>query len=105
MNCLGVVFNCHNKCSLSFFLQSLASFLSVYFLGKYVVCFILSEHIHYWVLFFYFQDLLCEEMLQHLAMLMQTERANPVVVIHAACTIQNLCQAENIEVPISAKKC
>lgn len=48
-------------------------------------------------------DVLCEEMLQHLAMLMQTERANPVVVIHAACTIQNLCQAENIEVIVQSQ--
>lgn len=47
--------------------------------------------------------LLCEEMLQHLAMLMQTERANPVVVIHASCTIQNLSQLENIEVIVGSQ--
>ncbi|XP_018412438.1 PREDICTED: vacuolar protein 8-like [Nanorana parkeri] len=47
--------------------------------------------------------LLCEDMLQHLAMLLQTERANPVVVIHAACTIQNLSQAENIEVIVQSR--
>ncbi|XP_044148302.1 vacuolar protein 8-like [Bufo gargarizans] len=47
--------------------------------------------------------LLCEEMLQHLAMLMQMERANPVVVIHASCTIQNLSQPENIEVIVRSQ--
>ncbi|XP_063773477.1 uncharacterized protein LOC134909951 [Pseudophryne corroboree] len=47
--------------------------------------------------------LLCEEMLQHLAVLMQTERTNPVVVIHAACAIQNLSQAENIEVIVRSQ--
>ncbi|KAM9315955.1 uncharacterized protein PAF06_006920 [Gastrophryne carolinensis] len=47
--------------------------------------------------------LLCEDMLQHLAMLMQTERANHVVVIHAACTIQNLSQPENIEVIVHSQ--
>ncbi|KAM4771669.1 uncharacterized protein WCC33_003450 isoform 2-T2 [Rhinophrynus dorsalis] len=47
--------------------------------------------------------LLCEEMLQHLAVLMQTERSNPVVVVHAACTIQNLGQAENMEVIIQSQ--
>lgn len=47
--------------------------------------------------------LLCEEMLQHLAMLMQMERANPVVVIHVSCTIENLCQPENIEVIVGSQ--
>ncbi|XP_075059266.1 uncharacterized protein LOC142144389 isoform X2 [Mixophyes fleayi] len=47
--------------------------------------------------------LLCEEMLQQLAVLMQTERRNPVVLIHAACTIQNLSQAENVEVIVRSQ--
>ncbi|XP_077145416.1 uncharacterized protein LOC143807593 [Ranitomeya variabilis] len=42
--------------------------------------------------------LLCEKILRHLAILMQMERANPMIVIHAACTIQNLSQSENIKV-------
>ncbi|XP_053315268.1 uncharacterized protein LOC128483199 [Spea bombifrons] len=44
-----------------------------------------------------------EEMLQYLAVLMQTERSNPVVLIHASCTIQNLSQAENMEVIIQSQ--
>ncbi|XP_072265045.1 uncharacterized protein [Pyxicephalus adspersus] len=47
--------------------------------------------------------LLSEDMLQYLAMLMQTERANHVVVIHVACTIQNLCQAKNIELIVQSQ--
>ncbi|CAH2250420.1 vacuolar 8-like isoform X1 [Pelobates cultripes] len=43
---------------------------------------------------------LCEEMLRHLAALMQTERTNPVVLIHASCTIQNLIREENMEMII-----
>ncbi|OCT78021.1 hypothetical protein XELAEV_18029117mg [Xenopus laevis] len=46
---------------------------------------------------------LCKELLTHLVVLMQTERTNPVVVVHAACTIQNLSQSENIEVIIQSQ--
>ncbi|KAM5163026.1 uncharacterized protein ACMZJ9_005852 [Mantella aurantiaca] len=49
--------------------------------------------------------LLSEDMLQHLAMLMQAERANPVVIVHATCTIQNLCQADNIKVIVQSQCC
>uniref|UniRef100_A0A8C5QXI2 Vacuolar protein 8 n=1 Tax=Leptobrachium leishanense TaxID=445787 RepID=A0A8C5QXI2_9ANUR len=45
---------------------------------------------------------LCEEILQPLALLMQTERTNPVVLIHASCTIQNLIQAVNLEMIIQS---
>eukprot|EP00079_Xenopus_tropicalis_P035996 XP_017949767.1 PREDICTED: vacuolar protein 8-like isoform X3 [Xenopus tropicalis] len=46
---------------------------------------------------------LCKELLTHLVVLMQRERTNPVVVVHAACTIQNLSQSENIEVIIQSQ--
>ncbi|KAM3932654.1 uncharacterized protein RB166_005664 [Leptodactylus fuscus] len=47
--------------------------------------------------------LLCEELLQHLAMLMRMDRANPVVVIHATCTIQNLSRPETIEIIVGSQ--
>ncbi|KAM8947862.1 uncharacterized protein RCH25_050916 [Pelodytes ibericus] len=46
---------------------------------------------------------LCQEMLPHLAILMQVERANPVVLIHASCTIQNLSKAENMEMILQSQ--
>ncbi|KAM4040961.1 uncharacterized protein ACNLHF_012186 [Anomaloglossus baeobatrachus] len=42
--------------------------------------------------------LVYEKILRHLAILMQMERANPMIVIHASCTIQNLSQPEHIQV-------
>ncbi|XP_053566866.1 uncharacterized protein LOC128656756 [Bombina bombina] len=45
----------------------------------------------------------CEEVLQHLGVLMQKERINPVVLVHAACTIQNLSQNENMQVIIQSQ--
>ncbi|KAM4693923.1 uncharacterized protein O3C94_004410 [Discoglossus pictus] len=47
--------------------------------------------------------IVCEEVLQHLGGLMQKERTNPVVVVHAACTIQNLSQDENIQMIIQSQ--
>ncbi|MEE6475769.1 hypothetical protein FKM82_010856 [Ascaphus truei] len=47
--------------------------------------------------------LMCGEVLQHLGSLMQIERTNPVVVVHAACTIQNLSQAENIKMIVQSQ--
>ncbi|KAG8444443.1 hypothetical protein GDO86_009574 [Hymenochirus boettgeri] len=46
---------------------------------------------------------LCEELLHNVAVLMQTERTNPVVVVHAACTIQNLGHLDNIETIIQSQ--
>ncbi|KAG8582845.1 hypothetical protein GDO81_008202 [Engystomops pustulosus] len=45
----------------------------------------------------------CKDMLQHLAILMQMERANHVVIIHTSCIMENICRAGAVEVLVRSQ--